>query len=208
LRKNKLQDHRCPCQRLPGGACTHWRAPPLHGALQWPEPLETALESLVKTREPVAGASRSMVVFTLEQQANNDGRQGPRQRIGRQHREHHREPERSEEEFCRPFQEYDRGEYAADRQRRNHGRDGDAGEPCSVAAARLMPSPRKRWVFSIVTVESSTRMTTASASPPGVMVLSVSPRKCRTMIDARIDSGIEISTMTVGLFYFWPVTID
>src|SRR5246127_4377503 len=70
-------------------------------------------------------------------------------------------------------------------------------EPCSAAAARLMPSPRKRWVFSIVTVESSTRMPTASASPPSVMVLSVSPRKCRTMIEARIDRGIEISTISV-----------
>ncbi len=70
-------------------------------------------------------------------------------------------------------------------------------EPCSVAAARSMPSPRRRWVFSIVTVESSTRMPTASASPPSVMVLSVSPRKCRTMIAARIDSGIEIRTISV-----------
>jgi len=32
-------------------------------------------------------------------------------------------------------------------------------------------------VFSIVTVESSTRMPTASASPPKVIVLIVSPRK-------------------------------
>src|ERR1700732_699988 len=36
-------------------------------------------------------------------------------------------------------------------------------EPCSVAAARVMPSLRSRWVFSIVTVESSTRIPTASA---------------------------------------------
>jgi hypothetical protein len=50
-------------------------------------------------------------------------------------------------------------------------------EPCRVAAARFMPSPRSRWVFSIVTVESSTRMPTASAMPPSVMVLSVWPMK-------------------------------
>jgi hypothetical protein len=50
-------------------------------------------------------------------------------------------------------------------------------EPCSVASARLIPSLRSRWVFSIVTVESSTNMPTASAMPPSVMVLSVSPRK-------------------------------
>ena len=70
-------------------------------------------------------------------------------------------------------------------------------EPCSVAAARLTPSPRRRWVFSIVTVELSTRMPTASAMPPRVMVLSVSPRKYRTTIDVRIDSGIEIKTIRV-----------
>jgi hypothetical protein len=46
-------------------------------------------------------------------------------------------------------------------------------EPCRVAAARLIPSLRSRWVFSIVTVESSTRMPIASAIPPSVMVLSV-----------------------------------
>ena len=50
--------------------------------------------------------------------------------------------------------------------------------PCSVACGSGMPSSvSSRWVFSIVTVESSTRMPTASASPPSVMVFSVSPRK-------------------------------
>ena len=46
-------------------------------------------------------------------------------------------------------------------------------EPCNVAAARLIPVLRSRCVFSIVTVELSTRMPTASAIPPSVMVLSV-----------------------------------
>ena len=50
-------------------------------------------------------------------------------------------------------------------------------EPCNVAAARLMPLLRSRCVFSIVTVESSTRMPTASAKPPNVIVLSVWPMK-------------------------------
>jgi hypothetical protein len=35
----------------------------------------------------------------------------------------------------------------------------------------------RRCVFSMVTVESSTRMPIASASPPRVSVLIVSPRK-------------------------------
>ena len=51
-------------------------------------------------------------------------------------------------------------------------------EPCSVAAGSgIFSSVSSRCVFSIVTVESSTRIPTASARPPSVMVLSVSPRK-------------------------------
>ena len=71
-------------------------------------------------------------------------------------------------------------------------------EPCSVASGSGMPSSvSSRWVFSIVTVESSTRMPTASASPPSVIVLSVSPRKYSTTSDDRIASGIEIMTTRV-----------
>ena len=67
------------------------------------------------------------MVLALEQQADDDRRQRPRQRIGRQHREHDREPERGEQEFCRPFEEHHRGEHAADRERRDHGRHRNAG---------------------------------------------------------------------------------
>src|SRR6202051_2588347 len=70
--------------------------------------------------------------------------------------------------------------------------------PCRVASESGMPSSvHRRWVFSIVTVESSTNMPTASASPPSVMVLSVSPRKYSTTSDDRIASGIEIITTSV-----------
>jgi len=40
-------------------------------------------------------------------------------------------------------------------------------------------------------------MPTASAMPPSVMVLSVSPMKNRMTIDVRIESGIEIRTIKV-----------
>ena len=52
-------------------------------------------------------------------------------------------------------------------------------------------------MFSISTVASSTRMPTASASPPSVMTLSVWPSDARTMIETRIESGIEMTTMSV-----------
>ena len=42
-----------------------------------------------------------------------------------------------------------------------------------AARARLRPSARWVWMFSIVTVASSTRMPTANASPPKVMMLIV-----------------------------------
>jgi hypothetical protein len=49
----------------------------------------------------------------------------------------------------------------------------------------------------MVTVESSTRMPTARASPPSVIVLSVWPRKNRTTREASMESGIEIMTTRV-----------
>ena len=52
-------------------------------------------------------------------------------------------------------------------------------------------------MFSISTVASSTRMPTASARPPSVMMLIVSPRALRTMIDVRIESGIETAMISV-----------
>ena len=58
-----------------------------------------------------------------------------------------------------------------------------------------LPMPKLRLMFSISTVASSTRMPTASARPPSVIVLSVCPIDEKTMIDTRIDSGIE-TTMT------------
>ena len=52
-------------------------------------------------------------------------------------------------------------------------------------------------MFSIATVASSTRMPTASARPPSVMMLIVSPSALSTMIEARIDSGIETAMISV-----------
>src|SRR6266403_5942601 len=56
---------------------------------------------------------------------------------------------------------------------------------------------RLRWTFSISTVASSTRIPTARAIPPSVMVLSDWPSAHRTLMDVRIDSGIEVATIRV-----------
>jgi hypothetical protein len=52
-------------------------------------------------------------------------------------------------------------------------------------------------MLSIVTVASSTRMPTARARPPKVMMLSVSPIAERAAIAPKIDSGIEVVTIRV-----------
>jgi hypothetical protein len=52
-------------------------------------------------------------------------------------------------------------------------------------------------MFSMVTVASSTRIPTASASPPSVMMLIVSPSAERHAMDVRIDNGIEIVMISV-----------
>ena len=78
----------------------------------------------------------------------------------------------------------------------------NAGVAISAAPSRMarmmgLCCAMLRWTFSISTVASSTRMPTASDIPPSVMTLSVSPSQARTMIETRIDSGIETSTMSV-----------
>ncbi len=52
-------------------------------------------------------------------------------------------------------------------------------------------------MFSIVTVASSTRMPTASARPPSVIRLIVSPSAESRMIEAITDNGIEIVMISV-----------
>ena len=69
--------------------------------------------------------------------------------------------------------------------------------PFRIAASTSSPRSRCQLMFSMVTVASSTRMPTASASPPRVMMLMVSPSADRQMMEARIDSGMETAMMSV-----------
>ena len=71
------------------------------------------------------------------------------------------------------------------------------GAPSRIACSSALPSSRLRLMFSISTVASSTRMPTASASPPSVMMLIVSPSADRMMSDIRIESGIETAMISV-----------
>jgi hypothetical protein len=157
--------------------------------------LEAVLEGVVDAAEP-ARWTAGVVAFTLEQQTDRYRRQGAREPVGRQHRKYHGKPERREHAGpSRKTTDVNTQLMAS-----VETRVGTAmpAAPCRVAVGSGWPSSvSKRWVFSMVTVESSTRMPTASASPPRVIVLRVSPRKNRTVSEDKIARGIEIMTTTV-----------
>ncbi len=67
--------------------------------------------------------------------------------------------------------------------------------PSRIASLTSFPSPRIRLTFSITTVASSTRMPTASARPPRVITLIVSCNKLSTIIEVRMERGIETAMM-------------
>ena len=69
--------------------------------------------------------------------------------------------------------------------------------PSMIAVSTGLPCSRCQLMFSMVTVASSTRMPTASASPPRVMMLSVSPASDRMAIEPRMASGIDVAMITV-----------
>ena len=93
-----------------------------------PHGLEAALESVVRGAEQAAEpARRRRMALALGQQADGDRRQGPRQGVGGEHREHDGEPERREEVLGRAVEEDDRREHRADGERRDEGGNGDAG---------------------------------------------------------------------------------
>src|SRR6266511_1702012 len=64
--------------------------------------------------------------------------------------------------------------------------------PSRIAWTRRLPSPRFRWMFSISTVASSTRMPTARASPPSVMTLSGLALAVGILVD---DATVEIENI-------------
>ena len=69
--------------------------------------------------------------------------------------------------------------------------------PSKIACSRGFPCPKLRWIFSISTVASSTKIPTAKDRPPKVIILRVCPINRRVMIEQRIDKGMEIATIKV-----------
>ncbi len=69
--------------------------------------------------------------------------------------------------------------------------------PSRIAVSTSLPCSRCQLMFSIVTVASSTRMPTASANPPKVIMLRVSPRAHSVAIEPRTESGIDVAMINV-----------
>ena len=69
--------------------------------------------------------------------------------------------------------------------------------PVRMVSRRLFPSGSRRLMFSISTVASSTRMPTARARPPRVMMLMVSPMAPSSRMETRMESGMEMPTIKV-----------
>ena len=69
--------------------------------------------------------------------------------------------------------------------------------PSRIAVLTSLPCSRCQLMFSMVTVASSTRMPTASARPPSVMILRVSPIAASMMMAPSTASGIEVAMMMV-----------
>ena len=69
--------------------------------------------------------------------------------------------------------------------------------PSRIDVSTSLPCSRCQLMFSIVTVASSTRMPTARARPPSVMMFSVWPKAASAMIEPSTDSGIDTAMITV-----------
>ena len=66
-----------------------------------------------------------------------------------------------------------------------------------IASSTSLPSSRLRLMFSISPSHRPPGCPTASASPPSVMMLIVSPSAESISSEQRIDSGIEMATINV-----------
>ena len=69
--------------------------------------------------------------------------------------------------------------------------------PSKIACRGFLPINICRSIFSISTVASSTKIPTASAKPPIVIKLMVSPIKYKTINEHIIDNGIDTAIIQV-----------
>ena len=94
-------------------------------------------------------------------------------------------------------QEKHRHKHDADANGRDQGRDGDLLRGVEDGLFSSFPVLSCRSMFSISTVASSTRMPTARARPPSVMMLMVSPSALKRSMEVRRERGIETQIISV-----------
>ena len=66
-----------------------------------------------------------------------------------------------------------------------------------MASSTSLPCSKCQLMFSIVTVASSTKIPTAKASPPSVMMFKVSPSADKPTMAPMIDKGMDTAMMSV-----------
>ena len=167
-------------------------------AIAGAHPLEAALESPLQRARTGSATGAAPLRARPQQVHGQRGHQRPRQDVGREHREDHRLGQRDEQVARDAAQEEHRQEHDADAERGDERRHRDLRRALQDGLAQLAgPPPGSARCSRWSTVASSTRMPTASASPPRVMMLMVSPSRLSAMTEVRIDSGIETAMISV-----------
>src|SRR5213594_949607 len=169
------------------------------------ELLEPPLESLLVAAEEAHLFAdvffRVVLILRTQKIHRKSGHDSPRPEIGSEHGEDHSFSQRNEQEF-RHAGEKNIGIKTMQMQMV----ETKAGIAICCAPSRMacmvsLPIARFRLMFSISTVASSTRMPTAKASPPSVMMLMVWPSALSAITLTRMESGMEIAIIRV-LFQF------
>src|SRR5580704_15009637 len=144
-------------------------------------------------RMPARVAGRGMWLKHLlaKEVIRQGGNQRAGQDVGGDQRKDHRLREGAEQIAGHTTQSKHRHEGDADTHQRHGSRDDDLLSTVQYCCLDLLAVFEMQLMFSIVTVASSTRMPTASARPPSVMTLIVSPSSDSAVTDARMASGIE-----------------
>ena len=150
-------------------------------------------------REPSqpAPAAVAVVQFGRQQVIHHRGDDRSRKQVRRQHRKRDGQRQRREQVLGRPVKKQHRTNTMLIVSVETKVGPAICIAPSRIAWRRGFPRLRLRWMFSISTVASSTRIPTASASPPNVMTFNECPSKYSMMIEDKIASGIETATISV-----------
>ena len=133
----------------------------------------------------------------LHQDTEKQRDERERQQQAGNQRKAYRKRQRREQILRHSLQQEDRHKDDTNAHRRQHRRDADLPGAIDDRGTSGSFWPTCRSMFSITTVPLSTRMPTASAKPPSVIVLSVSPPTYMASIAVMIAMGIVARMISV-----------